>query len=286
GRDGFTGRGEGKWRGMLYGTGLQGLRLGGNIIYRGTFGTAMFQCVYRPGASHWAMLPSTLEWHTAATLVALAGLLWSPGLFVALGMVGLSVLVAALQAAQANLVPGHRGLASRLVVAGLCYAQPLVRSWTRYKTRFFSPGVVVADTELPAEPGPGLPLNGRRTVEYWSEHGHDRAQLLETVVAYLAGGAWGQVVGPGWSGVGRIVYCHPGTEVRVCTVQEDHGAGRRLIRARFRLRPGTAARLLGLVGLGAAAAVAWFDPVVGAGVAAAVLGLGVGVWWRGARRAG
>ena len=48
------------------------------IIYRGTFGTGMFQCLYQPGAAHWAMLPSTLEWHVAALLLGLAGALVRP----------------------------------------------------------------------------------------------------------------------------------------------------------------------------------------------------------------
>jgi hypothetical protein len=56
----FNERGDGKWRGSLYGAALQGIRLGRDIIYRGTFEMALFQGDYRPGASHWAMLPSTL----------------------------------------------------------------------------------------------------------------------------------------------------------------------------------------------------------------------------------
>ena len=52
-------------------------------------------------------------------------------------------MVAGLQAAQAKLPAGHGGLASRLVVAALCYAQPLARSWKRYRTRFFHPCVIV-----------------------------------------------------------------------------------------------------------------------------------------------
>src|SRR5206468_5331782 len=41
-----------------------------------SFGTGMFQCLYQPGPAHWAMLPSTLEWHAAAALVAVAALAW------------------------------------------------------------------------------------------------------------------------------------------------------------------------------------------------------------------
>src|SRR5207253_4019195 len=122
--DKFNGRGDGKWRGVLYGASLRGLRLGGPMIYRGTFGTGLFQCVYRPGPAHWAMLPATLEWHLAAGLVALTALALPPAGVVAAVMLALSLAVAALQAAQARLAPAHDGFAARCVVAALCYAQP------------------------------------------------------------------------------------------------------------------------------------------------------------------
>src|SRR5205085_2003456 len=83
------------------------------------------------GPAHWAMLPSTLEWHAAAALLALAALFWGPALLGAAALLALSLLVAVLQAAQARLAPEHDGLTSRLLVAALCYAQPLVRSWKR-----------------------------------------------------------------------------------------------------------------------------------------------------------
>src|SRR5262252_6773558 len=105
--DKFNGRGDGKWRGVLYGNSLQGLRLGEPIIYRGTFGSGLFQCLYQPGPAHWAMLPSTLEWHLGAVLVGLAALFWPPAWGVLAAMLGLSVTVAALQAAQAKLPPQH-----------------------------------------------------------------------------------------------------------------------------------------------------------------------------------
>ena len=93
----------------MYGGSLQGLQLDVPIIYRGTFGTGMFQCLYQPGVAHWAMLPSTLEWQVAALLLGLAGALVGPsGWVLGAGMLGLSLLVAALQAAQARLVPTHR----------------------------------------------------------------------------------------------------------------------------------------------------------------------------------
>src|SRR5262249_13928254 len=136
--DKFNGRGDGKWRGVLYGASLKGLRLSDAIIYRGPFASGLFQCVYQPGPAHWAMLPSSLEWHAAAAPLAVAGLLCPPALPAAAAMLAAAAGVAALQAAQARLPAAHDGMRSRLVVALLCYLQPLVRSWRRYRTRLFS----------------------------------------------------------------------------------------------------------------------------------------------------
>jgi glycosyltransferase involved in cell wall biosynthesis len=283
--DRFNARGEGKWRGILYGPGLRGLRFGGMLVYRGVFGTGLFQTAYRPAPAHWAMLPSTLEWHVAAALVAAAGLFWLPGLFVALGMLGLSVLVAVLQAIQAQLPPRHTGPVARLVVAALCYAQPLARSWKRYRTRFFHPCVVVPDAELETHPGQRLPLSGRRVVEHWSERWQDRTELLKVLTAYLTERRWAKQTGAGWEDWDLVIFCDPLTEVRVTTVQEDHGSGRRLIRTCFRLRPRTSAWLATGLGLATAAALALSLGVpAGAGLAAGLLLCAGFAWWSAARR--
>ena len=76
--DQFNGRGDGKWRGVLYGASLPGPAARPSaIIYRGTFGTGLFQCLYQPGPAHWAMLPEhagVARW--PPRLVALAALFW------------------------------------------------------------------------------------------------------------------------------------------------------------------------------------------------------------------
>src|SRR5262249_48612783 len=73
------------------------------------------------------------------------------------------------------------------------------------------------------------------------------------------------------------------------TVQEDHGSGRRLIRARFAMRPRPSALLAVGLGLAAAGTLAGsFGWAVAAGVAGGVLtiaGLGWGLAARAAARA-
>jgi GT2 family glycosyltransferase len=251
--DRFNGRGDGKWRGVMYGASLQGLRFGGPVIYRGTFGTGLFQCIYQPGPAHWAMLPSTLEWHAAAVVLAAAAfaLPWLGWIFAA--MVFLSMTVAVLQAAQARVAPWHDGFGPRCVIAVLSYLQPLVRSWQRYRTRLFCP----LDRRARAEPSAGdgrVPFAGRRRLAYWTEDGRDRTELLHSVAGSLADQRWGIAYDSGWERWDLELHGHPWSRVRTRTVQEEHGASRFLIRVAIGVHASPAALVAGAaIGL----ALAW-----------------------------
>jgi GT2 family glycosyltransferase len=286
--DKFNGRGDGRWRGVMYGGALRGLRLGDSMIYRGTFGTGLFQCVYQPGPAHWAMLPSTLEWHAAAALAALAaltGLAWPAGPLVAAAMLCLSLAVAVLQAVQAHLSPAHDGFLSRCLVAALCYQQPLVRSWSRYRTRLFAyrPPASAPAVERYA-PGP-TPLTGIRCVEYWSEQGVGRTDLLRLAIAYLDEHRWGKVIDSGWSDWDLEVYCDRWTIVRMSSVQEEHGGGKRLIRIRFRVLLGPHVKRTAAAAAMTGAVAAAFGTGPAVATAAALFWACAALWWRGTRRA-
>jgi GT2 family glycosyltransferase len=290
--DRFNGRGDGKWRGVLYGASLLGLRLSPAIIYRGTFATGFFQCVYQPGPAHWAMLPGTLEWHVAAALVGLSALFWAPAWMVAAAMLVLSLGVAVLQAAQARLPARHDGFPARCVVAALCYLQPLVRSWARYHTRIFSYRALEANPAFPQGPRARLLLRGACTVAYWSEEGRERTELLNRILTYLNAHRWAKVIDTGWSDWDVRVHCHPWTFVEVCTAQEGHANGRRLIRLRYRLRPSRYTKGLAAVAALAAVVTAGLADWPAAATAPLLLGAGavigaacLGAWWRGSAQA-
>jgi hypothetical protein len=199
-------------------------------------------------------------------------------------MLALSVAVAGLQAWQARLPLAHDGLRSRLVVAWLCYVQPLVRSWARYRTRFAAHRHLSA-RDRSSGGAPRLPLWRPRRRAYWDDRWRERLSLLERCAGDLTSRGWSKLIDSGWTEWDLEFSRDPWTVVRVATAQEDHGAGKRLIRVRFILRPdgvvGIALLLSGLAGLLAAAAGAW-PAVVGS---VALAGVGVGLWWRGARRA-
>jgi GT2 family glycosyltransferase len=283
--DRFNNWGAGKWRGILYGPSLQGLRLGNANVYRGVFASGLFQCLYRPGPAHWAMLPATLEWHAAVALIALAAaVLWPLAWGLVAAMLGLSLLIAVLQATQAWLAPKHDSFRARWLIAALAYMQPLVRSWARYRTRLFAYRHPTADPEH-AEDREYLPLSGRREIAYWSEDGVDRTRLLSLVAAYLTERGWGKAIDSGWSDWDLEIHCHPWTVVQVTTAQEDHGSGKRLTRVRYRMRTTGYTKLVGVV-TGALAVVALGLVSWSAGVAAVgMLALCTGAWWKGTRRA-
>jgi GT2 family glycosyltransferase len=286
--DRFNDRGDGKWHGVLYGPGLPGLRLAAPIIYRGTFSAGLFQCLYQPGPAHWAMLPATLEWHVIAGLVGVAALLWHPACWVAAAMLALSVGVAVLQAGQAHLPVKHAGLRSRCLVAALSYLQPLVRSWARYRTRLFSYRPPSTDPSVAAGLSPRpqtLPLHGFRTVAYWTGERYERLELLGLIVAYLNEHGWGKVIDTGWSNWDLLVYCHPWTVVEICTAQQDYGSHDRVICVRYRLCPSRYLKMLTALVLLTAGVAAAFQLWPATLVAAAILLLCGGLWWRGTCRA-
>jgi glycosyltransferase involved in cell wall biosynthesis len=286
--DKFNGRGDGKWRGVLYGASLQGLRLGGSFIYRGTFGCGLFQCVYQPGPAHWAMLPSTLEWHAVVGGLLLAAFAWPPAAWAAGAMLCMSLAVAALQAAQARLAPAHEGFGPRCVVGALSYLQPLVRSWRRYRTRLFCP-LDRRGGPVPAGGGELLPLSGQRSLSYWTQDGLDRTDLLRAAATSLADERWGVAYDSGWEKWDLELHGQPWSYVRVRSAQEDHGGGKRLFRVAVRLRPSPAAEVTGAL---MAVALAWLSAtgglavqLIAAAAGATLLAIAGAVWSRGRRLA-
>ena len=132
----FTGRGEGRWRGVVYGVGSRGLRLRRPFVYMGAFGAGLFQRVYAAPTPGWAYLPTTLEWTAATLVLAVLGFAWPPLWAVAAGLFLASAAVAVAQAAQTHVPHEYDGLGARARIAGLAYLQPLVRYGKRSRTRF------------------------------------------------------------------------------------------------------------------------------------------------------
>ena len=279
--DRFNGRGQGKWSGMLYGASLQGLVLDEAIIYRGTFGTSPFQCIYQPGPAHWAMIPSTLEWHMVVAAVLLLGFFWWPLFGVAGSMLLTSLIVAALQAWQARLAPCNESRKARMLIAVLCYVQPLVRAWARYERRYFLfPTPAAPSLEKPVK------LSQRflrtRTAAYWGSRSPERTQLIQRLLAYLDAHRCGTSIDTGWSEIDLYVFRDVWTAVSISTVQEEHGGGNRVIRVRCRLRTSMLTKTCIVLGATLVSLAACISLPVAAAWAAGIGLLLAGCWYRGA----
>jgi hypothetical protein len=182
------------------------------------------------------MLPTTLEWHALAGVTAIGGFIWPILWIVALGMLLLSVLVAGIQAYQANVQKQHDGLVSRLLVLVFSYLQPLVRSFHRYRTRLFYVHPTAGAPWVTAATSVRFPFTGQKTIAYWSETGRDRMEMLERVVEFLSKNRWGRIVDSGWTDWDLRIYCHPLVYLQVRTTQENHGGNRRLVRVHHKMR--------------------------------------------------
>jgi O-antigen biosynthesis protein len=273
----FNARGESIWRGLLYGTSLRGLYLRDAVVNRGVFASGLFQCLYQSQPAHWAMLPSSFEWLTLTACAVLAAIRWPTAGAAAAVMWGLSVLVAVLQARQAQLRPSYDSLRSRLLVMALSYTQPLVRAWSRYRTRLFAYRHPRSNSTR--EPSiQRLPLSGRRTAAYWTEVGAERLELLTGVISFLNENRWTRTIDSGCRDWDLEIHCSHWAVVQVCTVQEEHGNGKRLIQARFRLRSRGYVKLIAWAAL-SSGVVALLFPNWPAMLAAACLGTAVAGAW-------
>jgi hypothetical protein len=278
--DKFNAYGAGKWRGVLYGASLQGVVLDQAIIYRGVFGSGLFQSIYQPGAAHWAMLPSTLEWQAIAIALGALGTanLWMAAL--AMVMLWFTFVVAVMQAIQARIPQRHESLRGRALVALLCWAQPIVRSWARYQRRYFCRRRDAAQA-LGVPQSRLIPMRPRCDRAYWGSGG-DRVALLQRMIAELRQRHCGQTVDTGWSDFDLEVFWDAWTVVQIRTAQEELGSDRRVVRIAYRLRLSKIGKSLAALGLIATGLCASLHPIAAAVVGCLSL-LGIGcVWWRGA----
>jgi O-antigen biosynthesis protein len=133
-KDRFNMLGNSRWAGRIYGDISGALLAARPIVYHGAFGLGLFQTLYEPKGSLTAYLPLSMEW----MFVALAAMIATPFSFIAgaagLVMAAISLAFVAYRVSKARLPERHDTLVSRLIIAGLTVAQPVLRGWTRYKT--------------------------------------------------------------------------------------------------------------------------------------------------------
>jgi O-antigen biosynthesis protein len=262
----YNGAGHHEWRGRLYGdAGPRALWPRRHRIYQGVWGSGPFQRLYEEQPSTIAALTLMPEWYLVVGVLAVLcglGLLWVP-LLLALPLLAaaLALPVAQALASARACAPAGRALPLALT-AFLHLTQPVMRLWGRLghgltPWRLRGPGCI-------AVPAP-------RSWSVWSERWFAAEDWVRAVERGLAdrgaiahrGGdfdRWDLHVRGGMLGAGRLL-----------AAVEEHGAGRQLVRFRWRPRIRAASLVLILLCVplagGAAAAGAWPAAAVGGLVA-------------------
>jgi GT2 family glycosyltransferase len=232
----YNAAGHPHWAGRMYGKGLAQMLGRRGRIYHGTWGTAPFQVLDQPTPSMLRSLPLMPECYlVVATLVAFSaiGIVWArlrlvlPLLILAVGAL---VLQAGLGAVRASFPSGPRSrvawLRLRSLTAALHLLHSAARLWGRQRHG-------LTPWRRHGRPGLSVPW---RTCTTWTEcwqAPERRLQQLERAIREagalaVRGGPydrWDLQVCGGMLGA-----------IRVLMAVEEHGAGRQLVRVRWRPR--------------------------------------------------
>lgn len=228
----YNGAGHLNWKGRLYGKGIVDFFLTRPRVYYGTWGSALFQSVYQPAHGLFYSLPLMPEWYALLAVLgglALLGLVWTPLVLLVpifTLAIGASLIQSMVVAAKQPLC--SRSLQQRLIlrvlIVWLHLIQPLARLLGRVRY-----GV-----------GPwrwaGLlspPLSLMHSHAIWSEEwqsleariGEIEKLLLRKRAIAIRGGdfdRWDLEVRGGLLGSARAL-----------AMQEEHGAGKQLLRLRI-----------------------------------------------------
>ena len=224
------------WAGRVYGERLvQTLAWSRERIYHGTWGSAPFQSLYQPASGGFWSLPTTPEWYlviiTLAILSALSTL-WTPLLFTLPLLtlaVGATLAQATLNGVRASFTTPTQSGISRLRLRSLTLLlhllQPAARLWGRLRCGL-----------TPWRGGAfGLSLPRPRTMSIWGENWKAPEERLRSLEAAFR--AYGLAIHRGGSFDRWDLEVRRGIvgAVRLRMVNEEHGAGKQLLR--FRIWP-------------------------------------------------
>lgn len=236
--------GQSRWLGRIYGD-LSSFFLSSRpVIYSGAFGRGLFQTVYEPPSSLMAFLPLTLEWNVAAVVLSLAALLNGGLLWIGVIPLFMSLWWCLASATRAKIDSRFDGWQSRLLVAFLVYAGPIVRSYERYRWRVR--GLTDVEPIQFAEVGQEPELSWRERslrLAYWNEQGLEKENLLYGMMDFLLPRKYLITIDQGWSDwdleISRGIWSKAQLRVGV----ENHSGLKRLLRAHCAIRMSQPAKL-------------------------------------------
>jgi hypothetical protein len=212
-----------------------------------------------------SFLPQTLEWNLVFAAAAVFAWMAAFTVLPAFAMLALGVVWALHYAWQAPLEKCHASPGSRLFVAWLAWSGPMVRTWTRWKTRMRT---VTLGNEVQPRQRPSLRWLGRSLhLSYWNEAWTTRESLLERVARRFSRAGLAVTHDPGWNDFDLEVRPDPWTRLHFKTADEEHEGARLKNHVAVRVR----LSLLTLMGLALAAGATVLCAAMGLSVMAAVL---------------
>jgi hypothetical protein len=246
----FNALGYSRWRGRIYG-GISALfSLRRPVIYGGVFGRGLFQTLYQPPSTVLSYLPFTLEWNLVGALLLLYGAIRGGWYWVGAAPIALSFACCLVAAMRARVDPLAGGLRGRLLISGLTYFGPLLRSLERY--RWWVRGLTAAQPSPSERPSQSPPWSWRErafAAAFWTEDALEKETLLHGMIDVLGARKYFVLVDQGWSE--WDLEAHGGIwsrgRIKVCT--ENHGGERRVLRVKCALRPSRVAQGVVLGGL-------------------------------------
>jgi hypothetical protein len=117
-------------------------------------------------------------------------------------------------------------------VALLFFLQPIVRGWARYHWRL----TVHSEPPILKRPFSREQIDELETLEkvsYWSESGSDRYTFLNQILAKLKAEGWQYKTDTGWSDHDVEIFGSRWSRLRLATVTEELGEGKRIFRGRL-----------------------------------------------------
>jgi hypothetical protein len=263
--DRFTPTGTARWRGRIYDSFPAPLRR--PRIYRGVYGGAAYQSVYRGGGygidlAHQAGVPLSVLGLLTAPLAALRAWLAVPALLAVVFLVALT----AFDVVRTRPPRGwRRGWRFRFGVAAMTMLQPAARTWGRVRHRDIARRDLPPATDIP---GPATAVGGGVLL---LPDGGDRTALASQVVGELRRHGLRVLPASGWEDYDARVLGSLLVEGELVTSAHPIGSVQLKVRRRFRRGPALA--VAASVCLLSFASI-WAGLV---GVAAAVVVVGVGV---------
>ncbi len=208
------------------------------------------QTVFEPALSLAAFLPQTLEWALGWEAAAIACYFAGLSVVPALAMQLLGVLWALFYAWNAPIEKCHDRFSSRLLVAYLAYAGPIVRACARYKHRLAALARRIENPQVRQRPQINW-LRRAIRLSYWNEQYITRERILDRTLKYFIRSGHPAIVDRGWNDYDVELRSDPWTRIELRTADEEHGGMkiRSLVEARIRLgRPVGGGLLAGAAG--------------------------------------